>query len=77
MRPPDTRASVERFLADFARTSGLADAPSWLLDLPPVELASTAIRDAIARGEPLARVEGLPDGVRAEIEARRLYGFGG
>ena len=77
VRPPDTRASVERFLADFARTSGLADAPSWLLDLPPVELASTAIRDAIARGEPLARVEGLPDGVRAEIEARRLYGFGG
>ncbi|MFM1822245.1 MAG: Nicotinate-nucleotide adenylyltransferase [Planctomycetota bacterium] len=76
VRPPDTRESVARFLAEFARTSGFSDAPSWLLDLPPVDLASTAIRDAIARGEPLGGIDGLSDGVRREIAARRLYGFG-
>ncbi|MCE2885663.1 MAG: hypothetical protein LW806_12300 [Planctomycetaceae bacterium] len=74
VRPPDTRDATERFLGDFARTSGFVAATSWLLDLPPVDLASTGLREAIARGE---RPAGLSDGVWREIAARRLYGFGG
>lgn len=74
VRPPDARADVERFLDDFARTSGFTDAPSWLLGLPPVDLASTGIRAAIEGGE---RPEGLSDGVWDEIVARGLYGSGG
>jgi nicotinate-nucleotide adenylyltransferase len=73
VRPPDTRESVERFLAGFAGYSGFADAPSWLLDLAPVDLASTGIRAAAAGG---ARPDGLSDGVWREITARGLYGFG-
>ncbi len=74
VRPPDTRAGVEAFLAEFAGHSGFADAPPWLLDLPPVDLASTEIRAAIAGG---TRPDGLSDGVWREIAARGLYGFGG
>jgi len=74
LRPPDTRESVGRFLEDLADSSGLADAPSWLLDLPPVDLASTGIREAIARGQ---RPDGLADGVWREITARGLYSCGG
>lgn len=74
VRPPDTRESVERFLAEFAGYSGFADAPSWLLDLAPVDLASTGMRAAAAGG---ARPDGLSDGVWREITARGLYGFGG
>jgi len=73
VRPPDTRESVERFLAEFAGYSGFADAPSWLLDLAPVDLASTEIRAAAAGG---ARPDGLSDGVWREITSRGLYGFG-
>ena len=73
VRPPDTRELASRFLAEFAASSGFADAPSWLLDLPPVDLASTGIRAAIARGE---RPDGLSDEVWREIVARGLYGFG-
>ncbi len=74
VRPPDTRAAVAGFLADFARSSGFADAPSWLLDLAPVELASTDLRARIAHGE---RPSGISDAVWREIAARGLYGFGG
>lgn len=73
VRPPDVRADVERFLGEFAGYSGFADAPAWLLDLPAIDLASTDVRAAIARGE---RPAGLSDGVWREIAARRLYGFG-
>ena len=73
VRPPDTRASAASFLDEFARASGFADAPGWLLDVPSVELDSTSIRAAIARGE---RPPGLADGVWSEITRRRLYGFG-
>ncbi|MEY3141719.1 MAG: nicotinate-nucleotide adenylyltransferase [Planctomycetota bacterium] len=74
VRPPDTRDAVAAFLAEFARSSGFADAPSWLLDLAPVEIASTDLRVQIARGE---RPSGISDAVWLEITARRLYGFGG
>jgi nicotinate-nucleotide adenylyltransferase len=73
VRPPDTPASVASFLDEFARSSGFADAPRWLVDVPSVELDSTSIRAAIARGE---RPPGLADGVWSEITRRRLYGFG-
>jgi nicotinate-nucleotide adenylyltransferase len=73
VRPPDTRESTGRFLSEFAASTGFADAPSWLLDIPPVDLASTGIRAAIAEG---ARPDGLSDGAWREIAARRLYGFG-
>jgi nicotinate-nucleotide adenylyltransferase len=74
VRPPDTHAAVAGFLAEFAGYSGFADAPGWLLDLPPVDLASTEIRAAIARGE---RPAGVADGVWREIAVRGLYGCGG
>jgi nicotinate-nucleotide adenylyltransferase len=74
VRPPDTHAAVAGFLAEFARSSGFADAPSWLLDLAPVELASTDLRTRIAHGE---RPSGISDAVWREIAARGLYGFGG
>lgn len=74
VRPPSTRESVTRFLTGFAETAGVADAPSWRLEIPPVDLASTEIRAAIARGE---RPAGLSDGVWGEIMSRGLYGFGG
>jgi nicotinate-nucleotide adenylyltransferase len=74
VRPPDTRDAVAGFLTDFARSSGFADAPSWLLDLAPVELASTDLRAAIAHGE---RPSGISDAVWREIASRGLYGFGG
>jgi len=74
VRPPDTLATAAAFLDHFARESGFADAPSWLLDLPPVDLASTDLRGPIARGE---RPSGLSDAVWREIAARGLYGFGG
>jgi nicotinate-nucleotide adenylyltransferase len=74
VRPPETRDATARFLGDFARTSGFADAPSWLLDLAPVDLASTGIREAIAQGQ---RPEGLSDAVFREITTRGLYGSGG
>ncbi len=74
VRPPSTRASVLEFLGGFAATTGFADARSWLLDVPPVDLASTGIRASVARG---TRPEGLSDGVWREIAARGLYGFGG
>jgi len=74
VRPPETRDATARFLGDFARTSGFADAPSWLLDLAPVDLASTGIREGIAQGQ---RPEGLSDAVFREITTRGLYGSGG
>jgi nicotinate-nucleotide adenylyltransferase len=74
IRPPDTRESVAAFLADFGRTTGFADAPAWLLDLAPVELASTDLRAQIASG---TRPSGISAAVRREIASRRLYGFGG
>jgi nicotinate-nucleotide adenylyltransferase len=74
VRPPSTREAVLGFLDQFAADTGVADARSWLLDVPPVDLASTTIRAVIARGE---RPEGLSDGVWTEITRRRLYGFGG
>jgi len=67
-------AAVAEFLRGFADRSGFADAPDWLLDIPPVELSSTDLRTAIARGE---RPDGISDGVWREITARGLYGFGG
>ncbi|MFM7262064.1 MAG: nicotinate (nicotinamide) nucleotide adenylyltransferase [bacterium] len=74
VRPPDTHAATAQFLAEFAQASGFADAPSWLLDLQPVDLASTGIREAIAQGQ---WPEGLPDAVFREITTRGLYGSGG
>jgi nicotinate-nucleotide adenylyltransferase len=74
VRPPSTRESVQAFFERFAASTGIADAPSWILDIPPVDLASTDIRAAIARGE---RPAGLADGVWREISSRGLYGFGG
>jgi len=74
IRPPDSRETVAAFLGEFAARSGFADAPSWLLEIPPVDLASTGIRAAIAGG---ARPAGLPDRVWSEIAARGLYGSGG
>ena len=74
IRPPDTRESVDAFLADFASRHGFADAASWLLDLAPVDLASTELRAEIARG---VRPSGISDAVWREIASRRLYGFGG
>lgn len=74
VRPPSTRAALLGFLDQFAAGTGVSDARSWLLDVPPVDLASTAIRAAIARGE---RPDGLSDGVWSEITRRGLYGFGG
>lgn len=74
VRPPDTHASVAAFLDEFSRTSGFADAPSWLLDLAPVDLASTDLRGRITRGE---RPSGISDAVWREIAARGLYGCGG
>ncbi|MEY2715961.1 MAG: nicotinate-nucleotide adenylyltransferase [Planctomycetota bacterium] len=73
VRPPSTRDSVGAFFERFAQSAGIPDAPSWILDIPPVDLASTDIRAAIARGE---RPAGLADGVWREITARGLYGFG-
>lgn len=72
VRPPSTRESVTRFLDGFAESAGVADAPSWRLEIPPVDLASTEIRAAIARGD---RPAGLSDGVWGEIRSRGLYGF--
>jgi nicotinate-nucleotide adenylyltransferase len=74
VRPPDTRAATEAFLEGFAAAHGFADARSWLLDIEPVDLSSTDIRGAVARGE---RPAGLADGVWREIAARGLYDFGG
>jgi len=74
IRPPDTRESVAAFLDEFGRAHGFADARSWLLDLPPVELASTDLRAQIASG---TRPSGISDAVWREIASRRLYGFGG
>lgn len=73
VRPPSTRDSVREFLAHFADATGIADAPSWLLDIPPVDLASTEIRSAMSRG---VRPAGISDGVWREIGARGLYGDG-
>lgn len=73
VRPPSTRDSVSAFLARFADATGISTAPSWLVDIPPVDLASTEIRASIARGE---RPAGLSDQVWHEITARGLYGFG-
>lgn len=73
VRPPSTRDSVKAFLTRFADATGIATAPSWQLDIPPVDLASTEIRASIARGE---RPAGLADEVWREIGARGLYGFG-
>ena len=73
VRPPDTHAAVAAFLDEFARTTGFADAPSWLLDLAPIDLASTELRAEIARG---GRPDGISDAVWREIAARGLYGFG-
>ena len=44
------------------------------LDVPAHPASSTAIRDALARGE---RPPWLPPGVEDEIRRRRLYGAGG
>lgn len=74
VRPPDTHATAAAFLGEFARESGFADAPSWLLDLAPIDLASTDLRARIALGE---RPSGLSDAVWREITVRGLYGFGG
>jgi nicotinate-nucleotide adenylyltransferase len=74
VRPPDSHASVAEFLADLGRTHGFADARSWLLDLAPVELASTDLRAQIASG---TRPSGISDAVWREIASRGLYGFGG
>jgi nicotinate-nucleotide adenylyltransferase len=74
VRPPDTRDAVATFLAEFGARSGFADAPSWLLDLAPVELASTDLRAGIASG---TRPSGISDAVWREIASRGLYGFGG
>lgn len=74
VRPPDTHASAAAFLEDLARTHGFADAPAWLLDLAPVDLASTDLRAEVARG---ARPSGISDAVWREISSRGLYGFGG
>ena len=73
VRPPDTHAAVAAFLDEFARTTGFADAPSWLLYLAPIDLASTELRAEIARG---GRPDGISDAVWREIAARGLYGFG-
>jgi hypothetical protein len=73
VRPPDDHASVTRFLKEFGVTQGFADAPTWLLSLPPVELASTEIRRAIAAG---IRPAGIAEDAWREISARGLYGFG-
>jgi nicotinate-nucleotide adenylyltransferase len=73
IRPPDDHASIRAFLREFGAKNGFADAESWLLPLDPVELSSTDVRAAIARGE---RPAGLADGVWREITARGLYGFG-
>jgi nicotinic acid mononucleotide adenylyltransferase len=73
VRPPDDHASVTRFLKEFGATQGFADAPTWLLSLPPVELASTEIRRAIAAG---MRPAGIAEDAWREISARGLYGFG-
>ncbi|MEY3026556.1 MAG: nicotinate-nucleotide adenylyltransferase [Planctomycetota bacterium] len=73
VRPPDTRAETEAFLEDLGARAGIPDAARWLLEVPAVDLSSTGIRDAIARGQ---RPEGLDDGAWAEIERRGLYRFG-
>lgn len=77
VRPPDDHATVRAFLRDFGAKHGLskgfADAESWLLPLEPVDLSSTDVRAAIARGE---RPAGLADGVWREITTHGLYGFG-
>lgn len=73
VRPPSTRDSVKAFLGRFADATGISAAPSWLIDIPPVDLASTEIRASVARGE---RPAGLSDEVWQEITARGLYGFG-
>jgi nicotinate-nucleotide adenylyltransferase len=73
VRPPDTHAAVAGFLDGFGGAHGFADAPSWLLDLAPVDLASTDLRARIAAGE---RPRGISDAVWREIAARGLYGCG-
>ncbi len=77
VRPPDDHATVRAFLRDFGAkhhlSNGFADAESWLLPLEPVDLSSTDVRAAIARGE---RPAGLADGVWREITSHGLYGFG-
>jgi len=77
VRPPDDHATVRAFLRDFGAKHGLskgfADAESWLLPLEPIDLSSTDVRAAIARGE---RPTGLADGVWREITTHGLYGFG-
>ena len=74
VRPPDTVGQTVDFLADFAARHGFADADSWLLPIPPLDLSSTSVRAAILRGE---RPSGLADGVWREITRRGLYGFSG
>ena len=74
VRPPDTVGQTVDFLADFAARHGFADADSWLLPIPPLDLSSTSARAAILRGE---RPTGLADGVWREITKRGLYGFSG
>ncbi len=69
-RPPDTVASTREFLSAFAEETGFSDAPSWVLDVEPVELSSTAIREAIARGD---APEGVCERVEAVISREKLY----
>ncbi len=69
-RPPDTHESTRAFLEEFAIETGFSDAPSWLLPLEPVELSSTAIRDALVRGEQPA---GICERVRGVITRENLY----
>lgn len=73
VRPPDDHASVLAFLRDFGARHGFADAESWLLPLPAVDLSSTNVRQAIARGE---RPSDVADEVWREITTHQLYGFG-
>ena len=73
VRPPDTREGLLAALSP--KLPGGTDAELWgrrVLELPPVNLSSTMVRERLARGEPITGL--VSPAVEALIRERRLYG---
>jgi nicotinate-nucleotide adenylyltransferase len=76
VRPPDTRAGLLAGLS--AKLPGGADARAWgsrVLELPPVDLSSTMVRERVARGEKITGM--VAPTVEAYIREHGLYGGAG
>jgi len=72
VRPPDTREALLSSLSP--ELPGGADAALWagrVLELPPVDLSSTMVRQRLARGESVAGM--IAPEVERYIRSHRLY----